>query len=503
MDIEGALRRYILDELLLLIGTRIRQLYDDQKPIAEETLEQQHGLLVRRAPVTLTAWQLSDLAYLAILHTHDFASRMPSREDLVELMNLFHERDGRVGSAWFEGLSGEDATMGFTLGFSQKQFWYQELHRIRAEFNRQVEILEVLSPCAFPNLGLDSICQEATGFDLRTFRKLAFALYAVGGRNTDLTHFSFDRRSGKLDEAITTANVHRLMDFYTADYRQIRQSPLAENAFFAWPIVRTATNRRIAVNEYFLARKIADGPYWILRDHFMSLPNRSDQETFVRHFGKLFDLYFEELLKYYFPRDSFRRVAEIPGRRNADWILQYHDWTFIIELKSAFIPLAVRRNYPDPAAIRAYLPKLSDGIRQLDATAADIGDHDHVLKILVHYEPLFVSDGVLRPLAIRDCSKELVSQERVFFSDLEDIESLFQVMYDAPTVAQAILRGKLDLETRDDGAARGREFHQVIQRNTEPEVNRFVHHHIDHYSKYIFPDGARGGELNDAEIAGT
>lgn len=73
-------------------------------------------------------------------------------------------------------------------------------------------------------------------------------------------------------------------------------------------------------------------------------------------------------------------------------------------------------------------------------------------------------------------------------------------MYDTPTVAQAVLREKLDLEARGDGAARGKEFHQVIQRNIEPEVNRFVHHHIDHYSKYIFRDDTRGGELNDAEI---
>jgi len=125
------------------------------------------------------------------------------------------------------------------------------------------------------------------------------------------------------------------------------------------------------------------------------------------------------------------------------------------------------------------------------------------LKILVHYEPLFISDGVLRPLAVRNCTTELRSQERIFFSDLEDIESLFQIMCDLPALTQTVLLEKLSLEARDDGAAQGREFHQIIERHTEPRVNRFVNDHIDHYSNYIFPDNARDDELNNTELMGT
>lgn len=491
MRLERALRNYRLDALLALIGERIRQQFHQRKPITEEELVQRQGALVRRGLFTITAWQLSDLAYLAIMHTHDFAQRTPTNREVLELMNLFHERDGRVGRECLDRLNADDKTLCFTVGFSQKQFWYQESLSIRAEFNRQVEMLEILSGEASFDPQLDRICQRATTFDLRTFRKLIFALYAVGGRTTDLTHFTFDGTAERLDRAITAANVYRVMDFYTANYREIRRSPLQENAFFSWPIIRTASNRRIALNEYFLARKIADGPYWILRNHFMSLPSRSDQETFVRFFGELFDLYFEELLDYYFPPNSFRRVQQVTGMRNADWILEYHDWTFVIELKSSLLPLAARKNYPEPEVIRAYLSKLADGVRQLDATAHIIGDHEGLMKILIHYEPLFVSDGVLRPLAVQQCSDELFSKDRVFFCDLEDMETLCQIMHDMPSVAEAVLREKMDLESREDGAALGKEFNQIIKRHVRPEVNRFIHRNIDHYHTYIFPDRER------------
>lgn len=496
MDIENSLRRYKLDNLLRLIGMRVRRQFDEGKPVTEEILEQRDGPLVRRGPLTITAWYLSDLAYLAIKNSHDFALRIPSEKDLLELMNLFLERDGRISRAWLEELNENDKALAFAIGFSQKQFWYQEPYRIHSEFNRQVQILEVLSNRASRDLGLDRICERATGFDLRTFRKLVFALHAVADSTTDLTHFTFDGTAQELDQTLTAANVHRVMDFYTADYQKIRVSPLAENAFFSYPVVRTAADRRIVVNQYFLARKIADGPYWILRDYFMSLSNRADQEAFVRHFGELFDLYFEGLLGYYFPQESFRRVPERTGSRNADWILEYHDWIFVIELKSSFLPLAARRNYPDPRVIRRYVPILSDGVRQLDATAHTITDHDRLLKILVHYEPLYVSDGVLRPLAIEMCSGDLLSQARIFFCDLEDIESLFQVMHDTPDLAQTVLLEKLDLDCRKDGTAIGKEFHQVIERHKSLEINRFAHHEIDHYSTYMLPYLPRGGDIN-------
>jgi hypothetical protein len=62
-------------------------------------------------------------------------------------------------------------------------------------------------------------------------------------------------------------------------------------------------------------------------------------------------------------------------------------------------------------------------------------------------------------------------------------------MCDLPAVADTILLEKLHLEAKIDGAARGREFNQVIQRHVKLEVNRFVINHIDHYSNYIYPDG--------------
>ena len=97
MDLQNTLQKYKLDELLVHIGDRIRQLYNNQKPVAQETLQQQNPLF-SKGSVSLTAWQLSDLAYLAILHSHDFALLMPNRKTVIELVNLFHKKDGQISN---------------------------------------------------------------------------------------------------------------------------------------------------------------------------------------------------------------------------------------------------------------------------------------------------------------------------------------------------------------------------------------------------------------------
>jgi hypothetical protein len=274
VDLEQATKRFRLDHLLLSIGSRITRLFHAGSPVQTDILVQHDGLLSRRKPVTTTAWQLSELAFLATTWTHDFADRSPRAGDLVDLMNRYDERDGIVGPEWMNSMRPKDALMAWPIGLSQQQFWYQQPHLIRAEFNRQVEMLEFLSKRTDNPLDLDQVCHHATGFSLRQLRKLNFALYAVGARKTDITSLSFDGTSKIVDPVITAPNVEKLVDYYTADYDTIRSSVLRENSFFVWPVVRTATRRRIVVNEYSLARKIADGPFWIIRDWYMH--NRPD-----------------------------------------------------------------------------------------------------------------------------------------------------------------------------------------------------------------------------------
>lgn len=487
-DLERATKRYRLDHLLLAIGARIMRQFDSGNPVETDALVQHDGPLSRRGLVTIAAWHLSDLAFLSTVWTHDFADRSPRPEDLVDLMNRYHERDGLIGPEWLNSMRPEDALIAWPIGMSQQQFWYQQPHMIRAEFNRQVEMLEFLWRGLRNAPNLDEVCLDATGFNLRQLRKLNFALYAVGARQTDITAMSFDGTSHVVDPIITAPNIEQLIDHYTADYARIRSSVLRENCFFIWPIVRTATGRRIVVNEYFLARKTADGPFWIIRDWYMSRSTRSERESFLRYFGELFDLYFEKLLAAYLPPESYCRVKPTVGQRIADWIIEWEDYVLIVELKSTFLPLSARRSYFKFGQLENYIAKLSEGVLQLDSTERTMDIGGTRIKLLVHYEPLFVSDVLIRPRAVDMVKDELNSTENIFFSDLQDMEMLVHTMSANPQAARLVLEDMLLHQHPPFDIGNGKEIHDALNRVIPNTPNDFVFNKIDHYSTYVYPD---------------
>src|SRR5664280_1733829 len=368
-------------------------MFDRNEPVMSVPVVRVDGLYPRAGNVTVTAWNLSDLAYLAIQESSDFQAIEPSVHDLVALCNLFLAWDEQRSREEFAELSNDEFLIKFAVGFSQKQFWYQEIHRLRHEFNRQVELLEVIPAEIGSSAILNEACVAATGFDVRTFRTILFGVYAVAGTQTDIARItSDDGGANKLHPALTAKNVHIVANLYASDYTEVRKSPLAENHFYVKPVIQTSSNRLYALNTYFFAKKVADGPFWAIREHYRV----AGSQAFVSAFGGYFEYYVEKLLRHCLHQDRFARVQKPRRGTYADWFLYTSKYRIIVELKSSLAALMIRRLYPDIQAIRNYLDKFQEGILQLDSTEQAYPDPSRTtIKLLVHYETLYTSDGVL------------------------------------------------------------------------------------------------------------
>lgn len=204
------LGRAKLDSILLLIANVIRGMLDRNEPVMTIPVKRFQGLLHQKGQVTVTAWNLSDLAYLAICESSDFQIWEPSVHDLMGLCNFFLVWDEDRSRREFEGMTSDDLTLKFAVGFSQKQFWYQQLYSIREEFNRQVELLEVIPTEIGSGLDLSGGCEAVSGFDLGTLRTILFGLFAVARNQSDLTQLTFDGTAANLHPALTGQNVYRV-----------------------------------------------------------------------------------------------------------------------------------------------------------------------------------------------------------------------------------------------------------------------------------------------------
>jgi len=472
------LRKFKLDELLFLIGELTRLMFDEDKPVRNIPFERRHGLLKQSGRVTVTAWNLHDMAYLSICETNDFRGRRPTEHDLVNLCNEFLIYDDSRSAGEFRDLKHDDWVLKFAVGFSQKQFWYQERYRLREQFNREVELLEFIPQEVGSRLDLNAAIYEKTGFNLREFRKLLFGLFTIGMINSDLTTFSFNGSLSKLDPCLTAYNVKSVLDLYVSDYHEYRQSPLKENHLFLKPIVRTSSNRLISVSQYLLARKIVDGPFWIVRDYYCSC----NSQSFTNEFGLLYERYVEKLLQHFLPFGGYFKIAAVPNEKRADWIIDTDNFRIIVEQKSTLATLGLRTAYPDVETIHKYLESFKEAVIQLDITErAYYAPGKKHIKLVLHYETLFISDGAIRPAVIETVKDHLSSLEGFFFLDIGEFEHLVQILSENSTVGEAILLEKLRVE--QEHSAVGKEFSQIIP-NFYKKSNQYVDKIINHYDSF-------------------
>ncbi len=472
------LRRAKLDILLSLIANTIREMFNRDESVKTIPVVRFDGPVHQAGNVTVTAWNLSDLAYLAIQESSDFHTWEPSVDDLIGLCNFFLAWDEDRSRIEFEGLTKDEQILKLGVGFPLKQFWYQESYRITEEFNRQVELLEVIPSEMGSEVDLNGICEEVTGFDLHTFRTILFALFSVVMRQSDLSRMTSNGTAANLHPALTARNFLHVAEMYTGDYQEFRESTLLENHFYIKPIVRTSSNSLLAVNAYMFGKKVADGPLWIIRDYYHNLGS----QVFVNAFGEYFDRYVEKLLQKCLPSENFSRVPAPRSGRYADWFVYTKHYRIIVELKSSLAALMMRRLYPDLDTIRNYLEKLQEGVLQLDSTTKAYPETARTdIKLLVHYETFHLSDGVLRPLVVNAVRNQIANDEYIYFCDIGEFEWFISLLRESEAVAEKILAAKIDLESQP-GA--GRQFGQIIPRFTSTG-NLYIHRTLNYWHTYI------------------
>lgn len=459
------------------IGNAMRGMFERNEPVMTIPAVRIDGLAPVHGNVTVASWSLSDLAYLAILYSNDFAPKFTSVHDLVALCNELTSWDEKVAELEMQDLSKQDTLLRFAVGFPQKQFWYQQVGLMAQEFCRQVELLERIPSRIKSPLNLDEACRSETGLALRPFRVNLFALLAYGIRATDMTYPTSDGTGLKFGEALTLANMKTVIDYYTADYTEARSSPNAENHFFLKPLVRSSTNKVLNVNEFILARKAAEGPFWAIREYYRKL----DSADFMNEFGRYFEQYVRDLLNALLRPEQFERIPEMEGVKTADWIIHLPKYRLLVEQKAGLAALSLKRLYPKIEDIKGYLKHLTKGVRQLDDTEQMNPDPRITIKLLVHYETLYLSDGILRPATILEITPPLTSTERIFFMDISELEWLVAVMGNDQSAAESIIEKKLE---RESSPSEGREFYQVIPLVTEIK-NTYVMDKIDHWHNYI------------------
>ncbi len=407
--------------------------------------------------IYITAWDLSDIAFYAIKLSHDFNLWIPNEIEFNDICNEFLKFDEETHKDIIEQEeSDQEKIVKILWGLSQKEFWYQNIHLTTYEFNRQVEMLEIIPSEKNIKLDLDKACIETTGFTVNDYRLLLKVITAIALQNNSLSNYSLEHYHFT-NQIITTENINKVISILSADYKQIRNSPHREEIFRIKPLIKDIKGNIICINQYLLLKKMTDGPLWAIRDAFKN----KQSKVFLTEYGNLFEYYVEKILKAFLnPKDYFR-IERNDEEKLADWIIYTDHYQIIVEQKAYLPEIGIRNKYPDYSKIEHYFSEYSKAFEQLSNTEKKYSSELTSIKLILHYDQLNFANGI-----VKDYFKNTVQNiDNSFFIDIQSFEWLVTFFSKDKSIVDSMISIKLQNERKEINY--GYEFDQII-----PELNK-------------------------------
>jgi hypothetical protein len=407
--------------------------------------------------IYITVWDLSDIAYYAIRLSHDFNVWIPDEFDFNDICNEFLKYDEDKHKEIIEQEeSDQEKLVKILWGLSQKEFWYQNIHLTFYDYNRQVEMLEVIPLEKNIKLDFDKACIETTGFKVSDYRLLLKVIAAMTLQNGSLTNYNLEQYSFS-NQIVTVDNINKVIKFLSADYNDIRKSPLREEIFQIKPFIKNTQGNIISISQYAILKKMTDGPLWAIRDAY----KKKQSKVFLTEYGTLFEYYVEKLLNEFLKPEDYLRIKRNDVEKLADWIIYTDSFQIIIEQKAYLPEIGIRNKYPDYSRIEHYFSEYTKAFEQLTNTENKYVSKLPSIKLILHYDQLHIANGI-----IKDYFRNTISNiDHVFFIDIHSFEWLITFFTKDKTIVDSMMNIKLKNERKESN--HGYEFDQII-----PELNK-------------------------------
>lgn len=473
-ELERKIRKYKLDELLLLLAKQSREIFQNNTYMKKIEWKRSLGKsLLQKAHQVLPAWGLADLSYLAIKNSNDYRPVNPTEDDVYKLNNILAGITNNEAESKMAEIDQEDIRTHILFGLSQKQFWYQDIIRSRESFYNFLRYYVLLYeiPKFFPEIKQpnDDLI-ESTGFDIKSFSQLLMAGWSHNMNKSPVIGMKVTEDLTRKIPIITEPNLKRCLAFFTADYGYYRKPNFQNNPLFFKPIVKTDTGKLIIQDSFIWARKFYEGIYWIIRDKYM----KENSRAFTSNFGKYYERYVEEFLGYYLAHNFYEKVHGIENEKRADWLVYTKKYILVIEQKSCLMTIALKNEYPPILLLDKYLENFKDAFLQIAGSVESLGKVEKkIIKLVLHFETFYVGEIVIKERVNRLCKDIVNDLSNYFFIDTFEFEELIQVLSDDEECFNKIIETKIDYENNAPISA-GREFHFIINKHTRSKYIRFL-----------------------------
>jgi hypothetical protein len=409
-----------------------------------------------------TPWALADAARVSLACGNEHR-RDATEQDLLQILNAYSQLDDRF-------LHDSDAHAFLLRMAGQQMTWqvpeYETLARTAALFEQTTpqQPMECLRP------GWDT---ELFGCTLREYAGTAQLAWAsaitCAGRFDPAV---FDTPDGELiarhvgrDTVIRVLDTHfatTVSQFGTDDQEAVtragrddRLRRYTSNPFRGRPLITGFGPGYLCPVPYLaLAKATPWGVYFTGMAHY--------GQGFAHDLGHLFEQYIGrqlQLLPHAQVLGEITYTSHKSTRKTVDWIVILPEAVLLVEVKSAIPTEPVRLGTAE--AVDAIVAKLSKALRQIDATAQLIADHDPALAVVPTDRPVLGLAVTLEPFHIANAGFGAlpVTRTPTTVADAAEIENLVTVSDIPPgrlllDRAADSVRSSWSLDTAFNGHAR-------------------------------------------------
>ncbi len=463
MSYPEILSLYQVSGLIEIASQLSRQLWAMPGSVAElsrfDSSRFIRGAFKKVGTTYLTPWFVVDLVYHCIMQSTDFALRVPSGNDFLNLYNECLAYDEKQSS--FEAYPIEDRLFYMLFGLSQKTFWFQDRHQLLSMNTRFYEMLHNIPKESADIPQYYNYIEKKYHRDLSTYNSANIALVWVASKNSELV-FPYKIEQAAYKRGVDNILIEAISHDYISDYKAIQNSTLGAKELYLTPIIRSIQNKLLIVSTFLVAKKAFANLYWETR----TLMRELEGKELNQFFGDVFEKYVDKLLHFYLKPSQYQRLMRVKGKKRADLLVSTINYYLIVEQKFAMLNISHQDTAFDLGKVDDWLSSYIQACKQLYETESDLSLKGRtVIKLILFFDTLYLADALVKDRVSRllaSSSDKPMSLDNTFMISIGEFELLMQLIKQDEFAAEAVIAEKLRRQDAKD-FSKGVEFSQIMK----------------------------------------
>ena len=202
-----------------------------------------------------------------------------------------------------------------------------------------------------------------------------------------------EARNDKWSSMLSSENITNMVKYYSCSYDDLRNTPLGKQLLYSKPFIMTQSKKTyITSNMFLLAFTLGNGLYWVVRDYYL----KRNSQHFTNTFGLLFEDYINDLGIRYCTEGECAQLDR-GKKKGADFLIDFGSLKFLIESKSALLPLGVKQQVPNTKQADTFFVRtIEEAYEQLNSSYNELKNNQTVpiIKIILLYDD-FSNTGIV------------------------------------------------------------------------------------------------------------